>query len=91
MLTPRANIHRSKLPRLGAIVTVQIRPLSPALNVWGHQKDRYRRYIVEAFPLSDSADLRYSRGIHTVYLRALDNGERARVSGHWCVEEGQYE
>jgi hypothetical protein len=82
MLTTRGNVHHSKLPKLGAIVTVRTRQLQP-----GH---RYRRYIVEAYPLSDAPDS-YSRGIHTVYLRALDNGERARVSGHWCVEEGQYE
>lgn len=79
MLTPRGNLHSSKLPRLGAIVTVRDKPLQH-----GH---RYRRFIVEAFPLNDSANPKYSRGIHTVWLRALDNGWRIQVAGHWCEEE----
>lgn len=87
MLTPVANIHRSKLPSPGAIVVVRTRPLGP-----GH---RYRRFIVESYPLCDSPvevsrtgePVRYSLGIHTVTLRALDNSERVRVAGHWCVEE----
>lgn len=78
MLTARANVHRSKLPRLGAVVVVRIRPLAP-----GH---RYRRFIVESFPLTDAADPRFSRGIHTCTLRALDNSERCKVAGHWCEE-----
>ncbi len=81
MLTPAANIHRSRLPALGAIVTVQL--TAAPVNF------RWRRFIVESFPLCDSADSRYSWGIHTVNLRALDNGEARRVSGHWCVEEGR--
>jgi hypothetical protein len=79
MLTPIANRHRSKLPRPGAIVTVRMRRLQP--------EHRFRRFIVESYPLSDAADLRYSRGIHTCTLRALDNGERSRVSGIWCHDQ----
>jgi hypothetical protein len=78
MLTARANVHRSKLPRPGALVIVRMRPLAP-----GH---RYRRFIVESFPLTDAADPRYARGIHTCTLRALDNGARYRIAGHWCEE-----
>lgn len=78
MLSPIGNIHRSKLPPLGAIVTVHVDRVLQA----GH---RWRRFIVEAFPLSDAPDA-FSRGIHTVHLRALDNGQRFRVSGHWCRE-----
>lgn len=78
MLTSIGNVHRSKLPASGAVVVVKLHPLQI-----GH---RYRRFIVESFPLSDAADQRYSRGIHTVTLRALDNGERVRVAGHWCEE-----
>jgi hypothetical protein len=78
MLTPRANVHRSKLPAPGAIVEVRLRRPLP--------RQRYRRWIVESYPLSDSPDQRYSRGIHTVTLRALDNGERRRIAGHWCEE-----
>lgn len=80
MLTStRQNVHHSKLPPLGAIVTVRTRPLAP-----GH---RFRRYIVESFNLCDSADYRYSRGIHLVNLRALDRQERVTVAGHWCEVE----
>jgi hypothetical protein len=79
VLTSRANIHRHRLPAPGAVVTVRTRRPLP-----GH---RYRRFIVESFPLSDAADQRYSRGIHTVTLRALDNSERVRVAGHWCGDE----
>jgi hypothetical protein len=78
MLTTIANIHHSKLPRLGAIVHVVMRALQP-----GH---RYRKFIVESFPLSDAADQRFSMGIHTCTIRALDNGERRRIAGHWCEE-----
>lgn len=85
MLTPRANIHHSTLPRLGAIVTL------PGLHWTTKFRPRngrytFRRFIVEAFPLCDSADARYSWGIHCVYLRALDNGARVKVAGHWCQE-----
>ena len=78
MLTPIANTHRHKLPRPGAIVVVATQALQPGR--------RYRRFIVESYPLSDSPDQRYSRGIHTCTLRALDNEERCRVSGVWCLE-----
>lgn len=33
--------------------------------------------------LPDSADCRYRIGIHTVWIRFLDNGELARFSGIW--------
>ena len=80
MLTPRGNVHHSKLPRLGAIVTVRIYKLLPG--------SRYERWIVESYPLTDAADPRYSRGIHTVTLRHLgDQRQRVRVAGHWCHEE----
>lgn len=36
-----------------------------------------------AYPLTDSPDYRYSIGIHTVYVRFLDNGEMQRFSGIW--------
>ena len=78
MLTSIANCHRYPLPKPGAIVIVKTRPLFPG--------NRFRRFIVESFPLSDSADQRYSRGIHTANIKALDNGERFKVSGHWLEE-----
>lgn len=79
MLTPIANVHRSRLPAPGAIVIVRIHRPAPGR--------RYRRFRVESFGLNDSADPRYSRGIHLVALRALDNNERVVVAGHWCEEE----
>ena len=85
MLTPSANIHHSKLPSLGSIVTM------PGLGWVTRPKPRngrytFRRFIVESFPLCDSADSRYSRGIHTVNVRSLDDGRLFNVAGHWCEE-----
>lgn len=83
MLTPIANRHRYPLPKPGAIVVVNMhRGRLP----FGY---RLRKFIVESYPLADGAFLPGARrpmslGIHTVTLRALDNGERRRVSGHWC-------
>jgi hypothetical protein len=42
-----------------------------------------RKCIVIAYLLCDSADYRYSIGIHTMFVRFLDNGEIARFSGIW--------
>jgi hypothetical protein len=79
MLTPIGNYHHHAMPRPGAIVIVKMdRQLMS-----GH---RWRRFIVESYPLSDAADQRYSKGMHTVNLRALDNNWRCRVSGFWCEE-----
>lgn len=75
----RQNYHHSKLPQPGAVVVVKDRPLAPGR--------RYRRFIVEGFPLTDSQAYRghfYSIGIHTCHIRALDNGEQFRVSGFLC-------
>ena len=38
------------------------------------------------YPLCDSAEYRYSIGIHTVWVRFLDNHELARFSGIWFEE-----
>lgn len=71
MLTHRANVHRHRLPRLGAVVRVKIQPLGSG--------QRWRKFRVESFPASP--ELR-----HCANLVALDNGERRTVSG-WWVEE----
>lgn len=74
MLTSkRQNIHRSKLPPPGAIGWI----------VGLSTVDARRKCIVSHYPLCDSADHRYSIGIHTVWVRFLDNGEIARFSGFW--------
>lgn len=76
MLTPRGNVHGSKLPRLGAVGhIVGLRSVNPR-----------RRCVVVAYPLTDSPDDRYSRGVHTVYVCSLDNGEVQRFSGSWFEE-----
>lgn len=80
MLTSRANCHHSKMPRPGALVYVRDRALRPGR--------RWRRFIVESFPVSDAADPRFSRGIHTCTVRALDNGARFKVAGHLVHEIG---
>ena len=78
MLTPVGNVHRHTMPQPGAIVTVR------GLECTG--KDPRRKAIVESFPVTDSADYHFSRGIHTVTLRFLDNGARRKVAGHTCWE-----
>ncbi len=72
----RQNIHHSKLPRPGAIGFV--RGLSSI--------DFRRKCIVSHYPLTDSPDYRFSLGIHTVYVRFLDNAEVGRFSGIWFEE-----
>jgi hypothetical protein len=69
----RQNTHHSKLPLPGAIG--RIIGLSTV--------NARRKCIVSHYPLCDSADYRYSIGIHTVWVRFLDNGEFARFSGFW--------
>jgi hypothetical protein len=38
--------------------------------------------MVIAYSLCDSADYRYSIGIHTVWVRFLDNGEPCALQRH---------
>lgn len=69
----RQNIHRSKLPLPGTVGhIVGLSAINP-----------HRKCIVSHYPLCDSADHRFSMGIHTVFVRFLDNGEIARFSGFW--------
>lgn len=42
------------------------------------------RGIVSHFPLCDNARP-YSIGIHTVYVRRLDNNRIIRIAGHYAV------
>jgi hypothetical protein len=69
----RQNIHRSKLPKPGEIGYI----------VGLSTVDPRRKCIVSHYPLCDSADYRYSIGIHTVWVRFLGNGELACFSGIW--------
>jgi len=72
----RQNIHHSKLPLPGAVGhIVGLSTVNPRRNC-----------IVSHYPLCDSADDRYSIGIHIVWVRFLDNGEYARFSGIWFAE-----
>ncbi len=76
MLTSRANVHHSKLPPPGAIGhIVGLRTVDPN-----------RRCIVSHYPLCDNV-LPYSTGIHTVYVRFLDNNDICRFSGFWFQED----
>ncbi|MEL7432643.1 MAG: hypothetical protein AAFN11_01740 [Chloroflexota bacterium] len=75
MLTPRANIHHAKLPKPGAIGHITgLSTVDPA-----------RKCVVSHYPLCDNV-LPYSIGIHTVFVRFLDNGEIRRFSGIWFTE-----
>jgi len=75
MLTPYANFHHSKLPDTGALVHIVV--LSTV--------DPQRKCIVSHYPLCDNV-LPYSLGIHTVYVRFLDDHEIIRISGIWFRE-----
>lgn len=68
----RQNIHHSKLPNPGAIgQIVGLSAINPS-----------RRCIVSHYPLCDNV-WPYSHGIHTVFVRFLDNSEIARFSAIW--------
>jgi hypothetical protein len=75
MLTPRANVHHSRLPTPGAVGHI----------VGLSTIDPQRKCIVSHYPLCDNV-LPYSIGIHTVYVRFLDNREELCVSGIWFRE-----
>ena len=77
MLTSqRQNVHYSKLPKPGAIGhIVGLSSVNP-----------HRKCIVVAFPLTDSPDYRYSLGIHTCWVKFLDNGDVHRFSSIWFQE-----
>lgn len=73
------NYHHSKLPGRGAIGhIVGLSTVNPR-----------RRCIVSHYPLCDSADYRYSIGIHTIFVRFLDNGDIRRFSGFLFQEDSQ--
>lgn len=68
----RQNIHRSKLPKPGAIgYIVGLSTINPR-----------RKCIISHYPLCDNV-APYSIGIHTMFVRFLDNSEVARFSGAW--------
>lgn len=69
MLNTRQNIHKSKLPKLGEVVT------NPFDN---------ERYIVTSFPLCDNVGP-WSIGIHTCNIMRLADGKIKRIAGHWLV------
>jgi len=84
MLTSnRQNYHHSILPALGAIGHIAIDPRIIEYVPYNDiPKALKRKCIVIAYPLTDSPDYRYSRGIHTCYIQFLDNGEIKRIAGH---------
>lgn len=71
----RQNFHRSKLPPPGAVGhIVGLSTVNPR-----------RKCIVSHYPLCDNV-LPYSIGIHTVWVRFLDDGSIQRFSGIWFEE-----
>lgn len=71
----RQNIARSKLPKPGTIGRIiGLRTVNPS-----------RTCIISHYPLCDNV-WPYNRGIHTIYVRFLDNGEITRFSGIWFEE-----
>jgi hypothetical protein len=77
MLThKRQNVHHSKLSKSGELGRiVGLSTINPR-----------RKCIVIAFPLCDNIRP-YSIGIHTMFVRFLDNGEIARFSSIWFQGE----
>lgn len=71
----RQNFHHSKLPRPGSIGHI----------VGSSTVNPRRKCIVVAYPLCDNVRP-YSIGIHTVWVRFLDNHELACFSGIWFQE-----
>lgn len=72
----RQNVHHSKLPPPGTIgYIVGLSTINPR-----------RPCIVSHYPLTDSPDYRYSIGIHTFWVRFLDNSEVQCFSGIWFQE-----
>ena len=71
----RQNFHRSKLPKSGALGYI----------VGLSTVDPHRKCITVAYPLCDNVRP-YSIGIHTCWVRFLDNGEIRRFSGLWFKE-----
>ena len=67
----RQNIHHSKLPEPGTIGRI----------VGQSAVDARRKCIAVAYPLTDSPNYHYSVGIHTVFVRFLDDRSIRRVSG----------
>ena len=76
MLTPRSNLHHSRLSKAGTVV--HIIGLSTI--------DLTRKCIVSHYPLCDNI-LPYSVGIHTIYVRFLDNRQDIQISGVWFEED----
>jgi hypothetical protein len=66
----RQNIHHSKLPQPGEVGRILGLPLG----------ESRRRCIVSHYPLCNNVPS-HSRGIHTVWIRFLDNGELRRIRG----------
>ena len=72
----RQNFHHSKLPKPGSVGHI----------VGLTTVDPKRLCVVSHYPLTDSADYRFSIGIHTAFVRFLDNNEIRRFSGIWFQE-----
>jgi hypothetical protein len=71
----RQNFHHSKLPKPGAVGhIVGMSSVNPR-----------RKCIVVAYPLCDNI-CPYSIGIHTCWVRFLDDSNIQRFSGIWFEE-----
>lgn len=86
MLTSRANVHRSKLPKIGAIGK-----LIMGYNRWNepkYYKDIKSRWVVIGYNVCDSANYRYSHGIHLAYFQSLEYPEMiVELSGFYFEED----
>ncbi len=71
----RQNFHHSKLPKPGAVGRI----------VGLSTVNSRRKCIVVAYPLYDNVRP-YSIGIHTCWVRFLDDGDIQRFSGIWFQE-----
>jgi hypothetical protein len=69
------NFHHSKLPKPGSVGHI----------VGLSTVNTRRKCIVIAYPLCDNVRP-YSIGIHTCWVRFLDNSDIQRLSGVWFEE-----
>jgi hypothetical protein len=85
MLTARANIHHSVLPKVGAVGYLVMRQ-----DRWGkpgYMHGLRQRWQCIGYPLCDNVRP-YSLGIHTAWFKALGDTRLAavRVSGFYFVQ-----
>ncbi len=85
----RQNTHKTQIPAPG-----QIGYLTAGYDTYLgplYYQGKRQRYQITAYPLTDSADPRYSIGIHTIHARRLADGETIQISARHFRPEEEHE